>query len=91
MISKDYRNHGTCAAYTHLRIDEEGVIREASIEGGCSGNTQGLCRLLLGRKARDAAELLRGVRCGSKPTSCPDQLAMALEEVIQEHPELPAT
>lgn len=57
---------------------KEGVILEAAFAGGCSGNTQGLCRLVAGMKVGDAISRLEGIRCGSKGTSCPDQLARTL-------------
>ena len=57
---------------------KEGVILEAAFAGGCSGNTQGLCRLVAGMNVGDAISRLEGIRCGSKGTSCPDQLARTL-------------
>ena len=49
--------------------------------GGCHGNLQGICALIRGMKAEDVKARLQGIRCGAKPTSCPDQLATALEEM----------
>lgn len=74
----NYKNKGTCARETHLVIDENGIIQKAEIIGGCSGNTQGVCSLILGQKASEVADRLRGIRCGMKSTSCPDQLAKAI-------------
>lgn len=54
---------------------KDGVILEAAFAGGCSGNTQGICKLVAGMKVEDAISRLEGIRCGSKQTSCPDQLA----------------
>lgn len=56
----------------------DGVILEAAIAGGCSGNTQGICKLVAGMKIEDAISRLEGISCGGKGTSCPDQLARAL-------------
>ena len=56
----------------------DGVILEAAFAGGCSGNTQGICKLVAGMKVSDAIARLEGIRCGAKETSCPDQLARAL-------------
>ncbi len=57
---------------------EDGVITEVKFTGGCSGNTQGVSKLLVGMTADEAISRLEGIRCGFKPTSCPDQLAQAL-------------
>ena len=65
-----------------IEIDDEGVIKNASVLGGCNGNLQGICRLIEGRKAEDIINVLKGVKCrGSRTgeTSCPDQLALGLE------------
>ncbi|MCR4745083.1 MAG: TIGR03905 family TSCPD domain-containing protein [Lachnospiraceae bacterium] len=78
----NYKNKGTCSRGTHLVIDDDGIIREAEIQGGCAGNTLGLCSLIIGQKATDVADRLRGIRCGMKPTSCPDQLAKAIDSSI---------
>ena len=56
----------------------DGVILEAAFAGGCSGNTQGICKLVAGMKVSDAIARLEGIRCGAKETSCPDQLAKTL-------------
>ena len=57
----------------------DGVILEAAFAGGCSGNTQGICKLVAGMKVDDAIARLEGIRCGAKETSCPDQLARTLK------------
>ena len=65
-----------------IEIDDQGVIKNASVLGGCNGNLQGICRLIEGRKAEDIISVLKGVKCrGSRTgeTSCPDQLALGLE------------
>jgi uncharacterized protein (TIGR03905 family) len=61
---------------------EDGVIRDVQILGGCNGNLQGIAALVRGMKAEEAIERMRGIRCGFKNTSCPDQLAKALEEAL---------
>ena len=58
------------------------MIRDVQILGGCNGNLQGISALVRGMKAEDAIERMRGIRCGMKNTSCPDQLAKALEEAL---------
>ena len=57
---------------------EDGVIQEVRVLGGCSGNLQGLCALLKGMKVEDAIQRMEGIHCGTKDTSCPDQMAAAL-------------
>ena len=60
---------------------EDGVIREVCFEGGCSGNLQGISMLVRGMKVEEVIERLEGIQCGSKRTSCPDQLVKALKEI----------
>ena len=59
-----------------------GIIESVKFTGGCNGNLQGISSLVKGMKAEDAIEKLKGIRCGMKSTSCPDQLAKALESMI---------
>ena len=79
----EYVNKGVCSRKTVVELDEGGIIKDISIIGGCSGNTQGLMSLLKGMNARDAIEKMRGINCGGRGTSCPDQVAKALEEAIK--------
>ena len=77
----NYTPKGVCA--NHFTIDvENGVIQSVKIDGGCPGNTVGVSRLLKGMKVEDAIARLEGIRCGGKPTSCPDQVAQALKTVL---------
>ena len=85
MITKSYKTKGTCAKEIELSIDDNGIIQDVKFVGGCPGNTQGVSVLAKGRKAADMANLLRGIKCGDKPTSCPDQLANALDELVAEN------
>lgn len=77
----EYTTKGTCARAIHVELDD-GIITNAVFLGGCSGNTQGVASLVIGMKAEDAIAKLKGIKCGIKSTSCPDQLALALEEVL---------
>lgn len=77
-----YKIKGVCATSVEFSI-EDGIVTALQFEGGCSGNTQGIARLAVGMKAEDVAEKLRGVRCGRKPTSCPDQLSLAVEKALE--------
>ena len=76
-----YRTKGTCSSAIQLEM-EDGVIRSVEFQGGCNGNLQGIAALVKGMKAQDAIARLRGIRCGFKPTSCPDQLSIALEQAL---------
>lgn len=77
----EYQPKGTCSR--RIQIDlEGGVVQKVVFSGGCSGNTQGISRLVEGMQVSEVVERLRGIRCGFKPTSCPDQLARALEEAL---------
>lgn len=77
-----YEPRGVCSRKIEITV-EDGVIREASFIGGCSGNTQGLCALLKGMDIEDAIRRLEGIKCGPRPTSCPDQLSKALKQYIE--------
>lgn len=83
MKKKRFKPKGVCSSQIDITVDEEGIIRDIAFTGGCSGNTQGVARLAIGRKASEVSGLLRGTKCGYKNTSCPDQLAQALDEMIQ--------
>jgi len=76
-----YRTQGTCSLLIDVTADENEVIQEVVFLGGCNGNLQGICRLVKGQKIDDVISRLEGIRCGSKPTSCPDQLCQALKEL----------
>ena len=76
-----YQTKGVCSRQIDMDIDN-GVIVDAKFTGGCSGNTQGVAALVIGMTVEEAIKRLRGIRCGFKSTSCPDQLAVALEEHI---------
>ena len=79
----EYKTQGTCARMVNVEI-EDGVITDCSFVGGCAGNTAGVATLVRGMKAEDAVARLKGIRCGFKSTSCPDQLARAIEAILAE-------
>lgn len=81
-MSYSYRTKGTCSRGITFDM-EDGIVRNVKFEGGCSGNTQGVASLVEGMNAEEAVKRLRGIRCGFKPTSCPDQLAQALKEALK--------
>ena len=76
-----YQTHGTCSKYICISVDEDGHVQDAQFIGGCDGNTKGVCALIRGMKAKELIARLKGITCGKKPTSCPDQLATALQEM----------
>ena len=73
-----YKTSGTCSTQIDLEI-RDGVITYCKFTRGCTGNTQGLARMVIGQKAEDVAARLEGIQCRGN-TSCPDQLATALEQ-----------
>lgn len=75
----EYKTSGVCSRM--IIVDtEDGVITDCKFVGGCAGNTQGVAALVVGMKVEDAISKIKGIKCGFKATSCPDQLARALEE-----------
>ena len=76
-----YRPKGVCSNTIDVQV-EDGVIKSVEFTGGCNGNLQGISRLVAGMKVEDAIDRLKGIKCGFKSTSCPDQLACALQEII---------
>ena len=76
-----YKTKGTCSTMIDVEL-KDGVIDSVKFTGGCNGNLQGISALVKGMKPEEAINRLKGIRCGFKPTSCPDQLARALEEMI---------
>lgn len=76
-----YKTKGTCSTSIDVEL-KDGVIDSVKFTGGCNGNLQGISALVKGMKPEEAISRLKGICCGFKPTSCPDQLAHALEEMI---------
>ena len=80
MAKINYRTCGTCSRSIELEV-EDGIVKSVSFIGGCSGNTQGIAKLVEGMKTDEAVKRLSGIKCGFKSTSCPDQLAKAIIEI----------
>ena len=76
-----YRPQGVCSQLMEITVND-GILEDLQVLGGCSGNLQGISRLLVGMPVQQAIERMEGVRCGGKPTSCPDQLAKALRQAL---------
>ena len=83
-MKHSFRPQGVCAREMQVELDEQGVIRELNVMGGCSGNLQGIAALVKDMPAEEAIRRLSGIRCGFKNTSCPDQLACGLEQILAE-------
>ena len=75
-----YKTKGTCSTAIDIEVND-GIIESVQFTGGCNGNLKGICALVKGLRVEDAIEKLEGIRCGMKPTSCPDQLAQALKSL----------
>ena len=78
-----YQTEGTCSQMIEVSADENDVIHDVFFLGGCQGNLQGIASLVTGQKIDDVIPKLKGIRCGMKSTSCPDQLCIALERLKQ--------
>ena len=78
-----FKTKGTCATQIDVEV-EGGIVKSVKFTNGCSGNTQGVAKLVEGMKAEDAISKLRGIKCGFKDTSCPDQLSYAIEQAMNE-------
>lgn len=74
-----YKTSGTCSQLIDFEVDGD-IIRSVAFTGGCNGNLKGISALVSGMKVDDAIAKLKGIKCGFKNTSCPDQLARALEQ-----------
>lgn len=81
-MTYSYKTKGVCARQINFEI-EDGIVKEIQFIGGCNGNTQGVAALAKGRKVQEVINLLEGINCGGRGTSCPDQLAKALKEVTE--------
>ena len=74
----EYHTEGTCSRNIILEMDGD-TIQSVQFIGGCNGNLKGIAALVQGQKAQDVIPKIQGITCGPKPTSCPDQLALALQ------------
>ncbi len=82
-MTHTYRTKGTCSRQITVELDEDNTIQKVEFLGGCNGNTQGVARLCVGHKAQEIIDLLSGVNCNGRGTSCPDQLSKALKEALE--------
>ena len=79
-----YKTQGTCSQAIRIVIDDDNTVQQVEFVGGCNGNTSGIAALVKGMKVEDVITKLRGITCGYKNTSCPDQLSRALEKSLKE-------
>ena len=77
-----YIPKGVCSRKIEFELDSKLNITNINVTGGCNGNLKGICNLLKGQNAKEVISKLKGTKCNLKNTSCPDQIALALEEAI---------
>lgn len=82
-MTYSYRTQGVCSQKITFSL-ENGIVSDVTFYGGCNGNLKGIAKLVEGMKAEDVIARIKGTTCGFKRTSCPDQLAKALEEALKE-------
>ena len=83
-MTYNYRTKGVCSKEMHIELNDDHTIKSVEVIGGCNGNLKGISRLLKGMKAEDAIARMEGTTCGPRPTSCPDQLALALQAYLEQ-------
>ncbi|MCC8150338.1 MAG: TIGR03905 family TSCPD domain-containing protein [Lachnospiraceae bacterium] len=81
-MSYTYRTKGTCSTQIEVELDGN-IVKNVKFTGGCNGNLQGVSRLVAGRTVDEVESTLAGIRCGFKPTSCPDQLSKAVRAAYE--------
>ena len=79
----EYRTSGTCSRSIYIDV-EDGIVKDVEFYGGCNGNLKGIAALVKGMKVEDVIEKVKGIKCGMKGTSCPDQLALALKAAMEQ-------
>ena len=83
MEKHQYKTSGTCSRTITFELDEEKRVHNVVFEGGCHGNLRGIGKLVEGMPAEEIVNRCSGIKCGFKPTSCPDQLSRALKEALK--------
>lgn len=82
-IKFDYKTKGTCSKNISVTIEND-IITDVQFAGGCNGNLKGISTLAIGKNAKEVAQILKGIDCNGKGTSCPDQLSKAIEEAMSQ-------
>lgn len=80
----NFRTQGVCSRTISFDVDN-GIVSNVAFEGGCNGNLKGIAALAEGKPAQEVIDVLTGIRCGFKATSCPDQFAKALKAALEEN------
>ncbi len=81
-MTYSFRPRGVCSREMQVDLDDQGIIQGMRVVGGCNGNLQGISSLVKGMSAEEAIRRLKGINCGGRGTSCPDQLALGLEAIL---------
>lgn len=77
-----YKTSGVCSQAIEFEITDDKKVHNVKFIGGCSGNTQGVAKLVEGMDAEEVIRRLEGIHCGPRPTSCPDQLSKAIKKAL---------
>ena len=80
-----YKTQGTCSQFIEITADDNRIIQDVHILGGCAGKLAGICTLIKGKPLSEVREKLSGIPCGNKPTSCPDQISRAIAELEKQY------
>lgn len=80
-----YKTQGTCSQFIEIEADENKIITKLTVFGGCNGNLKGIAALAVGMRLDELKNKFRGITCGSKSTSCPDQISRAAEQLEKEY------
>lgn len=83
-MTYEYRPKGVCSQRMRFEI-EDGIVKNLAVDGGCNGNLKGICSLVEGMPAEEVIKRLEGIRCGMRPSSCPDQLARAIKQATEDN------
>ncbi len=83
-MTYSYKTRGTCSRQITIELNDDQTIKSVSFLGGCNGNLQGISALVKGKKIDEVINTLKGIDCNMRGTSCPDQLARALEQIKEE-------
>lgn len=81
-MKHSYKTRGTCSSQIDIEL-EDGIVKNVMFHGGCNGNLKGISALVKNKPALEVIDTLKGIKCGFKSTSCPDQLAAALQEALR--------
>lgn len=82
-MTYEYRPKGVCSQRMRFEI-EDGILKNLTVDGGCNGNLQGISSLVEGMPVEEVIKRLEGIRCGRRPSSCPDQLAQAVKAALEQ-------